>query len=146
MIFSTSVIGRGGVVKRRRRHFAGETRLVVLEEPAVLDDVLRDRIETLGELRERDLFAASNALDQAEVGRRQQADVLRVLAVDLLDALGDDELDAGRLLGVRRGLARRAAALREPGDDDGEAAVLDLVLLDRAFAQADETYWPSVSS
>ena len=33
---------------------------------------------------------------EAEVGRGEQADVLRVLPVDLLDALRDDELDPAR--------------------------------------------------
>src|SRR6185437_1082748 len=74
----------------------------------------------------------------AEVGRREQADVLAVLPVDLLDVAGDDELHARLALGVGRRLARAAAALRAAADDDAEAAVLDVVLLHDAAAQADQ--------
>jgi 3-deoxy-D-manno-octulosonate 8-phosphate phosphatase KdsC-like HAD superfamily phosphatase len=52
--------------------------------------------------------------------------------------LAIDQLDAGLQFAVRRGLARAAAALADPGDDHLEAAVLDRVLLDVAAAQADE--------
>ena len=85
-----SVIGRRAVVDRRAPRLALQPRLVVREEPAVLDDLALIASSPRGELRERDLLAAADALDQAEVGRREQADVLAVLPVDLLDAFGDD--------------------------------------------------------
>ena len=49
-IFSQSVIGRAARRDRRRRDLAREARLVVREEPAVLDDVGADRIEPAREL------------------------------------------------------------------------------------------------
>ena len=60
MIFSTMVIGRCAAVLRPGGGdtFAGQARLVVIEQSAVFDDVLRDRIETVGELGKRNLFAA----------------------------------------------------------------------------------------
>ena len=72
------------------------------------------------------------------IGAGVKADVLAVLPVDLLDALGDDELDAGLELGVGRRLARAAAALAAPADDHAEAAALDRVFLDDSAAQADQ--------
>jgi hypothetical protein len=102
--------------ERRQRRWSDpplHTRAVVREEAAVLDDGRADRIEIAGELAHRDLFAARDAREEPEVGARQEADVLRVLAVDLLDALRDDELHSGRQLAVGRGLAARAATLRD---------------------------------
>ncbi len=83
-------------------------------------------------------LAALDALEQPEVGAREQADVLRVLPVDLLDAARDDELHSRLELAVRRGLPARAAALGDAADDDAEAAALDAVLLDDAAAEADQ--------
>jgi hypothetical protein len=62
---------------------------------------------------------------------------LRVLAVDLFDAFGNNQLNTGPLFGIRRRLARRAATFRKAGDDHGKAALLNLVLLYRAVAHAD---------
>src|SRR5690606_8089401 len=90
------------------------------------------------ELLDADRLAAPDALDQAGVGRRQEPDVLGVLAVDLLDRLRDDELHAGLQLAERRGLAARAAALRQSADDDREPAVPDRVAFDVSATQADE--------
>jgi hypothetical protein len=89
-------------------------------------------------LAHRDRLTALDAVEQAEVGAREQADVLRVLAVDLLDVLGDDELHSARQLAVRRGLARAAAPLRRAAHDDAEAAVLDRVSFDLPAAEAHE--------
>src|SRR5687767_10630169 len=100
-----------GRVNRGWRHLAGQTGLVVIEEAAVLHDVAGNRIEAVSELCERNLFTAPNALDQTKIGGSQQADVLRVLPVNLFNTFSDDELNAGPLLCVGRGLSRRAAAL-----------------------------------
>src|SRR5206468_6837113 len=86
---------------RRRRDFARQARFVVIEEPAVFDDRLRDRIQTVSEFCERDLFAATDAFNQSEIRRGQKADVLRVLAVNFLDALRNHQLNAGPLLCIR---------------------------------------------
>src|SRR5437764_565946 len=71
----------------RRRDFTCETRLVVVEESAVLDYLLRDWVESARELRERNLLAAPDSLYKAEVGRGQKPDVLAVLPVDFLNRL-----------------------------------------------------------
>ena len=120
------------------RDLAFEPRAVVREEAAVLDDRRADGVEALRELRDGDGLARLDARDEPEVRGGQQADVLGVLLVDLLDALRDDELHAGLELAVRRGLAARAAALRSAADDDAEAAGLDRVLADLAAAEADQ--------
>ncbi len=104
----------------------------------MLDHVGADRIEPAGELADRDLLAPHRPLDDAEVGRGQEPDVLAVLPVDLLDALGDDDLDPRLALRVRRRLARAPAPLRAPADDDLEPPTLDGVALDDAAAQPDQ--------
>ena len=64
-------------------------------------------------------------------------DVLRVLAVNLFDALRDDQLNARPFLSVRRSFARRTTTFRQTRNDDRKAAVLHFVLLDGAVAHAD---------
>ena len=71
----------------RWQDFPGQPGLVVVEETTMLDDLLRDWVESLGEFSEWNFFAATDTFDQAEIGRSQQPDVLRVLAVDLFNAL-----------------------------------------------------------
>ena len=53
-------------------------------------------------LVERRRLAAFEPLDQPEVGARQQAEVVGVLSIDALEALGDHEPDAGRQFRERR--------------------------------------------
>src|SRR5262249_28824137 len=91
-----------------------------------------------GELGDGDLLPAGDAIEDAEVGGGEQADVLAVLPVDLLDAPGHDDLHARLELRVRRRLAGAAAALGSAADDDAAAAALDVVLLDRPAAQPHE--------
>ncbi len=79
---------------------------VVIEQAAVLDDAAGDLAFARRECGERDIFAAFDLVQDREVGRRQHAEVLAVLAIDALDAFGDHELDAGAHLGVGRLLAR----------------------------------------
>ena len=74
------------------RDLSGQARLVVVEESAVCDDILRHWIQSPGKLGESDLFTTANAFNQTKIGGRQQSDILRVLTVDLFDALGDYEL------------------------------------------------------
>ncbi len=137
-IFSQSVMGRaavvmlGGVVSPLRR-----ARLYANRPPCSTIEALIGS-SPLRELGDRDGLAGLDAGDEAEVRRREEADVLRVLPVDLLDAVRDDELDARLQLAVGRGLAARAAALRDTADDDAEAAGLDRVFQDLAAAQADQ--------
>ena len=98
--------------ERRRRYFSCQTRFVVIEQTAVLDNRLGDRIQTFRKFIERDFLATSNASDQSKVSRGQQTDVLRILSVDLFNAFRDDQLNARPLLSVRRGLPRRPTAFR----------------------------------
>ncbi len=126
---------------RRRRDggrgdFAREARAVVGEEAAGPHDVGRDGVAPASEGLARHLFAALEALEQFEVGRGEQADVLGVLPVDLLDARGERHGDAAGELGVGGGLARRAAALRAPARHRPEAAPQHRVAGDGAAAQA----------
>ena len=138
-------IGRGGAVMlaemvgndRRRRRVAREARLVVGEEAARADDVGADGIEPGGELLDGDALAGDDPLQDPEVGRGEQADVLAVLPVDLLDALGDHQVHARGELAEGRRLAAGTAPLAEAADDHGEASALDRVLLDHAALQAD---------
>src|ERR1700749_1816836 len=123
--------------ERGRRDTACEPGLVVVEEAAVLDYLLRDWVGPARELFERNLLAAPYPFDEPEVGRSEQPNVLAVLPVNLLDGLRDDESEPRRLLRERRGFARRPAALREPGDYDAKTPALHLVLLDRALAHPD---------
>ncbi|SOY63139.1 hypothetical protein CBM2587_B60170 [Cupriavidus taiwanensis] len=104
------------------------------EQPAVAQDRCGERIAP-GHQRVRvDGLALLQPGDQAEVGRGEQADIVGVLAVDALEAAGDDEADAGQLLRRRAVLARRALAVAVAGNGDGEAAVADRVGGDRAGA------------
>ena len=76
----------------------------------------RDPAFAAGQLLERDLLAIANALDEREVGAGEHAEILAVLPVDPLDALGDHDPDPGDHLGVRRLLARRALAAPRAAD------------------------------
>ena len=122
----------------RRHGAAGPARLVVSEQTAVSDDLGGDRVEAFGELLDRDRLTADESRDQREIRRRQQADVLAVLAIDLLDVPGDDNLHARLEFAVGRSLTRTTAAFRHPADDQAEAAVLDCIDLDVAATQTDE--------
>ena len=111
------------------------------EEPAVLDDLPGDFVFAGGELFERDFVARGDSLDQIEVGRGQQPEVLTVLFVDSLVVFGDDQPNTGGDFRVRRGLAARSLAAPFAGNRSDEAAVLDVVALNRelvAALQADD--------
>ena len=78
-----------------------------------------------------DGLAAPDAVDQAEIGGGEQADVVGVLPVDALEAFGDDQADAGQLLGDRAVFARGALAVAGTGDGDAEAPCPHLADADR---------------
>ena len=56
----------------------------------------------------------TDAIEQAEVGAREQPDVVGVLAVDALEALGDHQPHAGRAFG-HHGCARASCPCRSAG-------------------------------
>src|SRR5690606_38306062 len=118
----------------RDRDLALEPRDVVLEEPAVFDDLTRDRVDALGEGREFDLLASADPIDQREVRRGQDPEVLAVFVVDPLDVLRDDDADPSHQLRVRRLFARTALAAPLPADRADEAALLDAAARDRELA------------
>ncbi len=126
----------GGGGDGRRRELAPQARPVVGEEPARPHDVGRDGVAPLREGLARHPFAPLEPLEQREVGRGEQPDVLGVLPVNLLDARRERDGDAAGQLGVGRRLARRAAALRAPAHDRPEAPALDGVFGDDPAAQA----------
>jgi hypothetical protein len=64
---------------------------------------------------------------------------LRILRVNFLGALGDDEADAGDELGVGRRLSRRAAAFRATAHHYFEATFFDVIDGDDSAPQADQT-------
>ena len=90
---------------RRNLYLTLQARDVEREQAAVFDNLPRDLIFAARELFKRNLFAISDARDQIEVGRGQQAEVLAVLSVDALDIFGDDAANAGGDFGIRRLLA-----------------------------------------
>ncbi len=109
-IFSYRVCGRsaGGLRCRRR---AAQVPLPEPQQAAAAQDGRGQRLATLQQFLERDRLAAADALQQPEVGRGEQADVVGVLPVDALEALGDHQPDAGQPLGGGAVLARGALAV-----------------------------------
>src|SRR4030095_6875611 len=80
------------------------------EKPAAAQDLRGERVASGDELLDVEGLARFDPRDQPEVGGGEEADVVGVLAVDALEALGDDEPDARELLGGRALLARTGLA------------------------------------
>ena len=121
-IFSARVIGRFSLLMGGRNTFFCNARHVEGEQAAVLDHLPRDFVFAGGKFRERDFLSRPNLLDQREVGRSQQAQVLAVLFVNAFNILGDHQLDSGAHLRVGRLLAARAFAPPLAADGAHEAA------------------------
>ena len=66
-------------------------------------------------------LATPDAVDQAEIGRGQQSDIIGILPVNPLEALGDDKANPGHFLGQRAVLARGPLAVACPRHCDTEA-------------------------
>src|SRR6185437_3235361 len=66
--------------RRAQDDFALKARHVVVEEAVVLDDARGDLAFALGESGERDLLTTPYALDDREIGRGQDTEVLAMLA------------------------------------------------------------------
>ena len=111
----------------------------VPQQPTRTHDCRRQRIASLQQLIERDRLATLDALHQREIRARQQPDVIRVLPVDPLEALGDHQAHAGRALGDHAVLARTALAVALAGDDDVNAGVAQRIAPDRHLAAGLET-------
>ena len=121
-----------------RTDVAHET-LAETQQASALQDRGGQGVAALDELLDRYRRARLDARDQAEVGRREEPDVVGVLPVDALEALGHDEADAGQFLGRRTVLARRSFAVALAGDGHREAAVADRIDADRPFATDPES-------
>ena len=123
--------GTGLRPRRRQRHLPLQPGHVEFEKPAVLDDLPGDLVLAVGEFGERDRLPGPDAVDQAEVGGRENAQVLAVLVVDALDAFADDDLDARHQLGIRALFPAGALAAPPPRDRTDEAARPHGAALDR---------------
>ena len=90
--------------------------------PAVADDEGGDRIVTRGEVLDRNLLAGHHPAEKIVIAH-EHALIDVVPGVDGGEGRRDRQLDAAPLLGLDRGLPRRAHALAVAGDDDLEAPV-----------------------
>jgi hypothetical protein len=115
------VHGAGGRGRRGQGDLAARVGLREREEAAVFDDLLRDEVVALRELREGDGLAA---LEPREEGVIAHEHALRdvVAGMDGREGGGDGDADAGPLLGLHRRLPAGADALAVAGDDDLEPA------------------------
>jgi hypothetical protein len=125
-------IGHGARFHARwRTELAPLPRSHQVEQAAAADQLGGQFVLAARELLDRNRFARSDAVDEAEVGGRVDAEVAAVLPVDALEALGDHEPDSSAPLGVGARLARGALAVAPPGDCHSKAARLDAASLDR---------------
>src|SRR5690242_21906921 len=104
-------------------------RAAVAQQSSRAQDPLRRFVACPQEELDRDRFAGRNAVEHREVARREK--VVAVLAIDALEALRDDQPDAGGFLRKRARLARRAFAIALAGDDHLETTVPESVAPDR---------------
>ena len=121
---------------RMQHDFTLEPGHVVVEQPAMLDDAAGDLALARGEHRQRDDLPAAHLVENREIGRRQHAEVLTVLAVDALDAFGYDQSDPGAHLGVRRLLPGRTLPAPLAADRRHEAPALHRTTRDGEFVAA----------
>ena len=78
----------------------------VLQQPAAAQDRAGNLVTRGDDLLDVDWLAAPDAIDEAEIGGGKEAEVVGVLPVDALEALRDDQPDAGGFLRERAVLAR----------------------------------------
>src|SRR3569832_1725647 len=81
------------------------------QKPAAAHDARRKFVASREQLVQVDFLAALDALYKRQVRGCEQADVVRVLAINALETLGDHEADARELLGSRAVFARRTLAI-----------------------------------
>src|ERR1700730_8866970 len=123
---------------RRKKNLFLHARHVEGEEATIFDHLLSDLILTRGEFSEWDLFSRPDLVDQREVGRGQQAQVLAILFVNALNVLGNDQSDPSAHLGVRRLLPAGPFAASFAADRADEPAPLDLTPPNRKHIAAFE--------
>jgi len=110
-----------------------------VEQTAAPNQLGGQLVLTAGEFLDGNRLATADAVDQAEVGRGQDAQVAAILTVDPFEALGDDETNASAPLGKWTGLARGSLAVAPAGDGDGESSRLDATGDNRLRVAALET-------
>jgi hypothetical protein len=113
---------------------ARQLRLAVLQQAAGTDDVLRDLVPPRGKGRKRYRFAPGDPFEDGEIGSGEDADVVAVLAVDALEAFGNDQPDARRFLRKRAGFPRGALAVPLASDQHLESTAVQRVDADRHLA------------
>ena len=86
---------------RRQKDFFLHSRNVEWKQPAILDHLARNVVFARGEFTERNFLPGPDPLDDREVGRSQQSEILTILLVDALDVLRDHQLDPGRHFRIR---------------------------------------------
>ncbi len=108
----------------RQKHLFLQARHVEGEEAAVFDHLPGDFVFAGGKFRERDFLSRPDFIDQREIGRSQQAQVLAVLFVNAFNVLRDHQLDPSAHLGIGRLLPAGALAPPLAADGADEAALL----------------------
>ncbi len=133
----------GGVLvrrpDRRQKHFLLQASDIEREQPAILDHLPGDRVLARGELAERNFRPGTDTLNQREIRRSQQPEILAVLLVDALDILRDHHLNSGTHLSIGRLLAARAFTAPLAADRADETAFLDIRAPDGVDASALQT-------
>jgi len=114
---------------QRRHRLAPEAGGVVGEKAATAHDLGGDGIQPRREFQQRNGLAPAEPRDQAEVRAGEQAQVLGVLAVDALEAFGDDQADSCAEFGIGAGFAAAALAPALPGHAHLETPGTDGALL-----------------
>ena len=120
----------------RKKNLPLQTRNIEWKKPAVFDHLPRNLILARGEFAQRDLFPAPDAINQREVCRSQQPQVLAILRVNALDIFGDHHADAGAHLGIRGLLTARSLAAPFTAHRAHEPAALYIAAADGCDASA----------
>ncbi len=110
------------------------------EEAAPPHDLGGDRIQVPGELLHRDGLASANPLHEAEVRGGEEAQVLTVLEVDALEALGDHQPQARAIFGVGARFPTGPLAPALAGHANAEAAPAHAMFRDGEAFPAFETH------
>src|SRR5579862_3280110 len=124
------------VLNRRQESLTLHASHIEREQPAMLDHLPRNLILSRGELTQSNFFPTPNAIDEREVGRSQQPEVLAILLVDALDIFRDDHANPRTHLRVRRLLAARSLPAPFPADRANEPAALHVPASNRRHRAA----------
>ena len=121
---------------RRQKNLSLHPRHVERKQSTVFNHLLRDLVLPSGEFTERDFFAGTNPVNQREVSRSQQPEVLAVLLVDALNVLPNRDLNSGAHLRIRRLLATGSFAATLAAHRAHETALLHIAASNRQSVAA----------